>query len=55
VLVSNGLGTAPTDDLLYYVDSHRHTVWVFTEPGEREVLADTSDYPGVPDGLAVAA
>ena len=55
VLVSNGLGTAPTDELLYHVDSHRHTVWVFTERGEREIFADSSEYPGVPDGLAVAA
>jgi len=54
-LVSNGLGTAPTDDLLYHVDSHRHTVWVFNERGERELFADTSEYPGVPDGLAVAS
>jgi sugar lactone lactonase YvrE len=55
VLVSNGLGTAPTDDLLYHVDSHRHTVWVFNEQGARERFADTSEYSGVPDGLAVAA
>ena len=60
VLVSNGLGTDPSDEWLYHVDSDRHTVWTFPLDGSpigsgREVFADTSEYAGVPDGLAVAA
>jgi gluconolactonase len=55
VLVSNGLGVAPSDDLLYHVDSHRHVVWGFDDAGEREVFVDVKEYDGVPDGLAVAA
>jgi sugar lactone lactonase YvrE len=55
VLVSNGLGMSPTDDVLYHVDSHRHVVWAFREAGDREVFVDVTEYHGVPDGLAVAA
>jgi gluconolactonase len=55
VLVSNGLGVAPADDVLYHVDSHRHTVWAFDEDGHRRVFVDAAEYEGVPDGLAVAA
>jgi gluconolactonase len=58
VLVSNGLGTDPADQLLYHVDSPRRIVWSYPiggPGGGRRVFADTSEYPGVPDGLAVAA
>jgi gluconolactonase len=55
VLVSNGLGVSPLDDLLYHVDSHRHVVWAFDDSGGRDVFVDAGEYDGVPDGLAVAA
>jgi D-xylonolactonase len=55
VLVSNGLGVSPEDDILYHVDSHRHIVWAFNIAGDREVFVDVEEYGGVPDGLAVAA
>jgi len=65
VLVSNGLGTDPADELLYHVDSNRRLVWADRvgadgpaggAPGSnREVFVDTSEYAGVPDGLTVAA
>lgn len=55
VLVSNGLGVSPADDVLYHVDSHRHVVWAFDHAGGREVFVDVKEYGGVPDGLAVAA
>jgi gluconolactonase len=55
VLVSNGLGMSPNDDVLYHVDSHRHVVWAFDADGAREVFVDVAEYEGVPDGLAVAA
>jgi D-xylonolactonase len=55
VLVSNGLGVSPTDDILYHADSHRHAVWAFNDAGDREVFVDVTEYDGVPDGLAVAA
>ena len=58
VLASNGLGIDPAATLLYHVDSGRHTVWSFPldQPsmGARKSFADTSEYQGVPDGLAVA-
>lgn len=60
VLVSNGLGTAPADDVLYHVDTGRRVVWALpcdgdAPPARRRVFVDTSEYPGVPDGLTVAA
>lgn len=58
VLVSNGLGTSPSDDALYHVDTDRFVVWQFAlgasgaDAASRSVLADTTEY-GRPDGLAV--
>jgi sugar lactone lactonase YvrE len=59
VLVSNGLGSDPADEVLYHVDSDRRVVWAYRIAGgpigeTREVFVDTSGYPGRPDGLAVA-
>ncbi|MGQ0624688.1 MAG: SMP-30/gluconolactonase/LRE family protein [Sporichthyaceae bacterium] len=57
--ISNGLAADPSDSLLYHVDSGRRLVWRYAltaGPTERRVLfVDTSQYAGVPDGLAVAA
>ena len=60
VLISNGLGTDPTDQLLYHVDSERRTVWRFTLDapyigGSRQAFISTAEYDALPDGLAVAA
>ncbi|MCU1484660.1 MAG: hypothetical protein JWN67_1406 [Actinomycetia bacterium] len=59
VLASNGLGIDPDATVLYHVDSGRKLVWAFTldQPSmaSRRPFADTSEYGGVPDGLAVAA
>jgi sugar lactone lactonase YvrE len=56
VLISNGLGVEPADEFLYHVDSPRRCVWRYRQDtGAREDFIDTSGYPGVPDGLAVAA
>jgi D-xylonolactonase len=56
VFVSNGLGTDPAGERLYHVDSNRRLVWAFAlGSNDRDVLVDTSEYAGVPDGLAVAA
>lgn len=55
VLASNGLGTSPDGDVLYHVDSYRQTIWAFDDADNRRKFADTSDYGGVPAGIAVAA
>jgi gluconolactonase len=58
VLTSNGLGTSPDGLHLYHVDSYRHVVWDVgvggAAAGSRRALAETAEYEGVPDGLAVA-
>lgn len=57
VMVSNGLGVDPAGEVLYHVDTPRKTVWAYPisgPSGERRAFADTGDYDGVPDGLAVA-
>jgi gluconolactonase len=61
VMVSNGLGVDPGDQVLYHVDTPRKTVWAYPTDGvgergvpERRAFADTGEYGGVPDGLAVA-
>jgi gluconolactonase len=57
ITVSNGLGVSPADDVLYHVDTHRKTVWAYRtgpDTGERRAFVETGEYPGVPDGLAVA-
>jgi xylono-1,5-lactonase len=57
VLTSNGLSVDPTNSVLYHVDSPRHAIWSYPVAGTgtrpRELFVDTSDYAGVPDGLAV--
>jgi sugar lactone lactonase YvrE len=56
VLISNGLGADPTDAWLYHVDSPRRSVRRYQLPGgEHDTFVDTTEYAGVPDGLAVAA
>jgi gluconolactonase len=56
VRISNGLGVDPADDLLYHVYSPRRAIRRYRQDsGAHEVFADTSEYAGVPDGLAVAA
>jgi sugar lactone lactonase YvrE len=60
VMVSNGLGVDPRDEVLYHVDTPRKTVWAYPvsgssgSSGERRAFAQTGEYGGVPDGLAVA-
>jgi gluconolactonase len=55
VEVSNGIGVAPPGSPVYHVDTGRRMVWAFdpADPSGREPFADTSAYPGEPDGLAV--
>jgi len=61
VLISNGLGTDPSDRLLYHVDSERRTVWRFALDASdvgasRQAYVSTAEYgESLPDGLAVAA
>jgi D-xylonolactonase len=61
VLISNGLGTDPSDRLLYHVDSGRRAVWRFALDAPdigaaREAYVTTGEYgTALPDGLAVAA
>jgi gluconolactonase len=56
VLISNGLGADPTDTWLYHVDSPRRAIRRYRlADGGHETFVDTSEYAGVPDGLAVAA
>lgn len=59
VMTSNGIGSDPSDSLLYHVDTGRKRVWRFriaaTADGrDREEYVDTSEYAGGPDGLSVA-
>lgn len=56
VMVSNGLGVDTADEVLYHVDTPRKAVWAYpTEgPAGRRAFADTGEYGGVPDGLAIA-
>lgn len=58
--MSSGLGTDPSGERLYHVDSARGLVWAFpldapSPGGGRELFVDTAEYAGVPDGLAVTA
>jgi len=56
MLISNGLGVDPDDTVLYHVDSPRRCLWRYRQgTGARDNFVDTTEYAGVPDGLAVAA
>ncbi len=60
VLVSNGLAETPDRSRLYHVDSGRRSVWKLLigedDTGRsRELFADTSEYAGVPDGIALGS
>jgi sugar lactone lactonase YvrE len=58
---SNGMDWSPDGRRMYFVDSHDHVIYRYSfdvESGtvsDREVFADTSSMPGVPDGLRVDA
>lgn len=59
ISVSNGIGWSPDDESMYFIDSALRRIDVFDWRaeegvlGERHVLIDTCDRPGVPDGLAI--
>lgn len=59
--VPNGIGWSPDDQTMYFTDSSTSTIYAYTfEPatgriGQRRVLVDSSNRPGVPDGLTVDA
>jgi sugar lactone lactonase YvrE len=57
VMTSNGLGVDPDGSVLYHVDTGRNIVWSFSidpsRPRSRQPFIDTSEYPGMPDGLTV--
>lgn len=56
IRITNGLAADPTGRQLFHVDSPRRVVFRYAlQGGERDVFADTSEYAGVPDGLALAA
>lgn len=56
---SNGLGWSPDQSTMYFVDSRRDVIhrYCFDAEqgtlGERSVFVDTTDLPGMPDGLRV--
>jgi sugar lactone lactonase YvrE len=58
---SNGMDWSPDGRWMYFVDSHDHVIYRYSfdvESGgiaDRQVFADTSSMPGVPDGLRVDA
>ena len=57
--ISNGLGWSPSGDLMYVIDSATRALDVFDYDiatgavDARRTLVDTSEWPGLPDGLAV--
>jgi len=57
--ISNGLGWSPDARRMYFVDSPTRRVDAFAydigvgEASDRSVFVETTDFPGVPDGLAV--
>jgi len=58
---SNGMDWSPDGRWMYFVDSHDHVIYRYSfDAGsgaiaDRQVFADTSSMPGVPDGLRVDA
>ena len=57
VEVSNGIASGPGGSPIYHVDTGRRVVWAIEadrRPFRREAFAETSEYAGEPDGLAVA-
>ncbi|GAA0607795.1 SMP-30/gluconolactonase/LRE family protein [Sporichthya brevicatena] len=56
VRITNGLAADPTGTALFHVDSPRKVIWRYALPsGERTDFVSTEAYPGVPDGIALAA
>jgi gluconolactonase len=56
IKISNGLAADPAGEFLLHVDTPRRQVLRYALPsGRRDVFVSTSDYDGVPDGLALAA
>ncbi len=56
VRITNGLAADPAGTALFHVDTPRKVVWRYALPGgERTDFVSTEAYPGVPDGLALAA
>lgn len=59
--IPNGMGFAPDEEVFYFVESEPELVYAFDydaatgEISNRRVFADTTDQPGVPDGLTVDA
>jgi sugar lactone lactonase YvrE/GNAT superfamily N-acetyltransferase len=58
---SNGIDWSPDGRWMYFVDSHDRVIYRYAFDvgsgaiADRQVFADTSSLPGVPDGLAVDA
>jgi sugar lactone lactonase YvrE len=59
--IPNGIGWSLDDQTMYFTDSSTSTIYAYTfDPetgriGKRRVLVDSSNRPGVPDGLTVDA
>jgi L-arabinonolactonase len=61
LVVPNSLAWSPDGRVMYFADTHRHTIWAFDydpargEARNRRVFRDTSSHPGQPDGSAIDA
>lgn len=59
IVLSNGLGWNPDNDVMYHVDSIRRHIYAYRYDDstgavrDRKVLADMGELPGLPDGLSV--
>ena len=59
--IANGLGWSPDETTLYFVETHRGTIWAYDydlatgTPTSRRVFAEVPVDIGVPDGLTVDA
>lgn len=59
--IANGIAWSPADDAMYFIDSATRRIDRFAWDPQggtirrRSVLADTTEWPGIPDGLAVDA